>query len=77
MSSQEPSNDDNTHTKRDAETFTILGGFLTYLSAVVLFAAYIEAPGKAKIVNFGASMVLMAIGVAMVFRGRFLRKRSR
>lgn len=77
MSNQEPLDEGQTHVRRDIETFTILGWFLTYLASVVLFAAFMEAPGKAKVVNFGASMVLMVIGLAMVIRSKFLRKRIR
>ena len=78
MSAQEPLEQKKTeHVKRDVETFKIIGGFLTYLACVVLVAAFMEVPGKARIVNFGASMTLLAIGLGMFFYGRFLRKRVR
>ena len=78
MGAHEPLEQKKTdHVKRDVETFKIIGGFLTYLGCVVLVAAFMEASGKAKVVNFGASLTLLAIGLGMFFYGRFLRKRVR
>ena len=77
MSSQDPSAEKRAAlTKRDVETFTILGGFLTYMAVVVVFAACIQAPGHSRAVNFGASLILLAIGVGMIVRGRVLKKRA-
>ena len=78
MSDQEPSEQTKIeHTKRESESLTIVGGFLIYLSVIVLIAAFMQAPGHARWVNLGASLVLMCIGLGMVFGGRRLRRRVR
>lgn len=78
MSDQPPADHTQVdHTKRDSESFLILGAFLAFLAVLVLLAAVFQAPGHARVVNFGAGFVLLAIGLAKVLWGLALRKRAR
>ncbi len=63
--------------RRDAESFTLLGGFLDVLALIVLLATVFQEPGPPRVVNFCADMVLFLIGLAMLLRGVALRRRLR
>lgn len=63
------------HTQRDADTFFILGGFITILALPVLAGIFWEESAHARIVNIGAGLVLLGIGILMLYRGFALRGR--
>ena len=65
------------HTKRDSETFLMLGGFLDILAAIVMLATVVQDPGHARIVKGVAGLVLFLIGAAMFVWGLTLRRRLR
>ncbi|HRK35253.1 MAG TPA: hypothetical protein PLJ47_11720 [Candidatus Hydrogenedentes bacterium] len=65
------------HTKRDSETFLMLGGFLAILATIVLIATIVQDPGHARVVNGVAGIVLFLIGAGMFLWGYRLRGRIR
>jgi len=63
-------NDDpHLHTRRDAETFWVLGLFLVILSVAVLIGTFYAERFHAMVVNVIAGLILLATGIAMVWRG--------
>lgn len=74
---EEPNDQDQPtdHTRRDSDTFFILGGFITLLALPVLAGLFWEESAHARVVNVGAGLVLLLIGLFMVFRGFALRNR--
>ncbi|GMU91530.1 MAG: hypothetical protein AMXMBFR4_05880 [Candidatus Hydrogenedentota bacterium] len=72
----EPSEQD--HTKRDSETFMIIGGFIVALAVPVGLGHFWEwESAHAQTVNLIATVALAVIGGGMVWFGFKLRKRSR
>ena len=57
------------HTKRDAETLMVLGGFMTILAIPVLIGTVWAATTIAQVVNLAAGLILLAIGVGVFLRG--------
>lgn len=74
---QQPDHMQIDHTKRDSESFLILGGFLSILATLVLIATLFESQGHSRIVNLAAGLTLMAIGLGMAARGYVLRHRGK
>ena len=63
------------HTKRDAETQTALGLFISLLSVLVLIGTFWADSVRAMLVNAAAGAVLLGIGVAMIVWGRITSKK--
>ncbi|NUM54961.1 MAG: hypothetical protein HUU46_15040 [Candidatus Hydrogenedentes bacterium] len=64
------------HTKRDAETFLIIGGFVLLLAIPVGLGHFWEWHSRhAQIVNLFATAALFVVGAGMVWRGFALLKR--
>lgn len=62
------------HTKRDAETLLMLGGFVTVLSITVLIGTAWGVERHAMIVNALAGLILLALGVGWMIRGWWVLK---
>ena len=62
------------HSRRDAETFLVLGAFMTLLALVVLAGIFFEPEAHAMIVNAVAGLVLLAVGVGFCVRGLQIKK---
>jgi hypothetical protein len=60
--------------KRDGETMMMLGAFVGILAVPVLIGSAFAGRDHAMIVNIVAGVVLLAIGVGMFLRGRFVRR---
>lgn len=58
------------HTKRDAETQTVLGAFVTFLSIPVVIGTFFATTTHSRVVNLVAGLVLMAIGIGIIVWGR-------
>lgn len=58
------------HDKRDAETLIALGLFMVVMATPVILATPWAGPPYDQVVNFGAGATLLAIGVAMLYKGR-------
>ena len=58
------------HTKRDAETQTVIGLFVIVMSIFVLIGTFYAVRPHAMIVNVVAGSILLGIGVGMVVLGR-------
>lgn len=71
-----PSPDDvhSRHTRRDAETLMLLGGFLMFLAVPVMIGSFWADEAFATVVNLVAGLVLGGIGAGMFLRGRWHRK---
>ena len=63
------------HTKRDAETQTALGLFISLLSVLVLIGTFWAESARAMVVNAVAGTVLLGIGVGMIVWGRITARR--
>jgi len=63
------------HTRRDGETMLMLGGFMSFIALPVMVGTIWAGTGFEKAINFGCSVVLLAIGLGFVFRGRHILKR--
>jgi len=63
------------HTKRDAETLTALGLFISFLSVLVLIGTFWADSVRAMVVNAVAGAVLLGIGVGMIVWGRITAKK--
>lgn len=61
--------------KRDAETQTMLGIFVTVLSVPVLIGTAWAENYRQMAVNLAAGLVLLGIGVAVLVWGRVMAKR--
>ena len=64
------------HTRRDAETQILLGGFIFVLGIPVLIGTWWAETTVARIVNVVAALVLLAIGAGFLLYGRSWLKRS-
>jgi hypothetical protein len=71
----ENSGSNDHHTKRDAETQTVIGIFVIAMSIMVLIGTFFAVRPHAMIVNVVAGTVLLAIGIGMVVLGRKTGKR--
>ncbi len=65
------------HFKRDAETQTVLGIFITILSIPVLVGTAWAENYRQTVVNLTAGLVLLAIGIGVFVWGRKTSKRSK
>lgn len=66
------------HTRRDAETFLILGGFIVLLAIPVGLGHFWEWHSRhAQVVNLFATAALFIVGAGMVWRGLALLKRAK
>ncbi len=57
------------HTRRDAETAIMLGGFIFVVSIPVLIGTFYATQSHAQIVNLLAGLVLCGIGATISFWG--------
>ena len=55
--------------KRDAETVSMLGGFVAFISLPVLIGTFWADKMSARVVNIGAGLVLLLIGLLMLAHG--------
>jgi Zn-dependent protease with chaperone function len=62
------------HTKRDAETLLMLGGFISALAITVLIATAWAVRPHAMFANAAAGAILLIIGVSWVLRGWWVLK---
>lgn len=60
--------------RRDGDTMMMLGGFVAILAVPVLIGSAFAGREHAMYVNIAAGVVLLAIGVGMLLRGRFVRR---
>lgn len=60
----------NDHAIKDKEIFYLLGVFIVVLAVPVLIGTFFAGRGHAMVVNAAAGLVLLAIGVAFILRGR-------
>jgi putative Ca2+/H+ antiporter (TMEM165/GDT1 family) len=58
------------YTKRDAETQTAIGLFVTYISLPVIAGTFWAQTVHAKAVEIIAGLVLLSIGIAIIVWGR-------
>jgi hypothetical protein len=65
------------HTRRDAETMLLLGGFMCILALPVIGATPWAGHGFAQVVNALSGIALLLLGGAFIWRGRTLLQRSR
>lgn len=65
----EPSQEQHGHTRRDAETLSMLGGFMAILALPVLLGTFWAGSAFAMFVNALSGLVLLAIGGGMLLRG--------
>lgn len=65
------------HTKRDSETFLILGGFVDMLAIPVTIGTIWEPNFHAQVVNAIAGITLLLIGTSMLAWGFVLRARHK
>jgi len=63
------------HTRRDAETQILLGGFIFILGLPVLIGTWWAETTAARIVNVAAAIALLAIGSGFLWYGRRWLKR--
>ena len=63
------------HTRRDAETQFLLGGFVFILSLPVLVGTFWAETSRQAIVNVCAGLVLLVLGVGFCLCGRLWQKR--
>ena len=57
------------HTRRDAETALLLGGFVFIMAIPVLIGTFFAQQVHAQIVNFIAGMVLLGVGAGIAAWG--------
>ncbi|MCA9426802.1 MAG: hypothetical protein H6752_16975 [Candidatus Omnitrophica bacterium] len=60
---------DGEHSRRDAETQTVLGIFITVMSIPVLVGTLFAQRSHAMVVNVVAGLALLAVGVIMMVAG--------
>ena len=58
------------YTKRDAESQTAVGIFVTYISLPVIVGTFWAKTVHAKVVEIIAGLVLLGIGIAIIVWGR-------
>jgi len=63
------------YTKRDAETQTAIGIFVSFISIPVLIGTFWAETARAMAVNAAAGFVLLGIGVAVIVWGRKTAKK--
>ncbi len=63
------------HTRRDAETQILLGGFIFILGVPVLIGTWWAESTASRLVNVAAGLVLLVIGAAFLMYGRSWLKR--
>jgi len=63
------------HRDRDVASLMIIGGFFAILSVFVLIGTFFEDRGHGQIVNVGAGLILLLVGVVMMGFGQRLKKR--
>jgi len=68
---------DPQHLKRDGETQTVLGIFITVLSVPVVIGTFWAENVRQVVVNLAAGFVLMGIGIGIVAWGRATAKRAK
>jgi putative Mn2+ efflux pump MntP len=61
---------DDQHNRRDAETQTVLGIFITFISTPVILGTFWAQRSHAMIVNLVAGFILLGIGLSMIYVGR-------
>jgi len=66
--------DPHHHTRRDAETFVVLGIFLVVLAVCVLAGTFFAEVLRNMIINVIAGLILLAIGSGMIWRGRYVQR---
>lgn len=59
------------HTRRDAATLMALGIFITVLAVPVLAGTFWAQRFHAAVVNIGAGVVLLGIGIGFIVRGKW------
>lgn len=62
---------------RDSSTDFMLGGFLVVLSAPVFVGILYSEKAIDRILNVGAGLIILLVGLGFVLRGVALRKRRR
>ncbi|HEO72677.1 MAG TPA: hypothetical protein ENN80_15575 [Candidatus Hydrogenedentes bacterium] len=68
---------DPKHLKRDSESQTMLGIFVTVLSVPVLIGTFWAENTRQVVVNIAAGVVLMLIGIGVTTWGRVTARRAR
>lgn len=61
--------------ERDGSSLAIIGTFFAVFATLVLIGTFWEDRDHGMVVNIGAGLVLLGIGVAMLFYGLRLRSR--
>ena len=61
--------DPHHHTRRDAETLMVLGGFVAVIAVPVLLGTAWAGRTSAMVVNIIAGLVLLGVGIGMFFYG--------
>ena len=64
------------HTRRDSESLVIIGSFFSLLAILVLIGTAWEEKGVGMGVAIAAGAILLLVGLAAVFIGLRLKKRS-
>lgn len=65
------------HSRRDAESAIMLGGFVVLVSIPVLIGTFFAQQTHARVVNLVAGLALLAIGAAIATWGWWTFKRLR
>jgi hypothetical protein len=71
---KQPPVDPHHHTRRDAETLMMLGGFVTFIAVPVLIGTVWADRTSAMVVNIVAGAVLFCVGVGMFLYGLKTKK---
>jgi len=61
---------------RDAGMLRVMGWFFVGLSALVLIGALWRQDAASRIVNLGATVLLLGVGVGMILGGARLKRRA-
>lgn len=70
-----PESDPHRHTRRDAETLTMLGIFICVLSVAVLIGTFFAERQHAMVVNVIAGLVLLSVGGGFIARAVWVGRR--
>ena len=73
--SEPPKQEPGRHAKRDAETYIVLGAFVTLISIPVLIGTFFAERPHAQVVNAVAGLVLLGVGVGIGVWGVIARKK--